>query len=90
MNYDITRQWQELAVIMGENYDNSKTYRIHNNIENPAKLCMTEQTNPSNNDIGRKYPEFCDIYIPPDSNPKIKVLSSIWLQSGHNIEITEV
>lgn len=88
MNYEITGEWQTLSKIMGENYDNSKMYRIHNNVEKPAKLCLTDETN--SNVLGRKYPEYCEIYVAPENNPKIKVISSLWLQNGHNIEITEV
>ena len=89
MNYEITNEWQTLSEIMGGDYDNSKMYRIHNNIEKPAKLCMTDEIN-SSDVLGRKYPEYCEIYIAPEDNPKIKVISSMWLKTGHNIEITEV
>ena len=90
MNYEITEQWQELSSIMGENYDNSKIYRIHSNVASPSKLCITEVENPTSSINGRIYPEYSDIYIDSGSNPKVKVKYAYNSQMGYDIEITEV
>lgn len=39
-NYTITDQWQKLSDIMGVNYDATKKYRIHNNIQ-VGQLCYS-------------------------------------------------
>ena len=89
-NYTISTQWQSLSTIMGNNYDNTKQYRIHNNVELPAKLCITDDETPTADIIGRIYPAYCDIYVDASLNSKIRVGQSINSQFGYNIEITEV
>lgn len=90
MNYEITKEWKTLSAIIGNSYSNSVKYRIHNNVENPSKLCMTEVENPTDTTIGRKFPELCEIYIDSGCNPKLRVLTKLSQETGFNVEITEV
>lgn len=90
MNYTITKEWQTLSDIMGNDYDANTQYRLHNNVELPAELCLTEDENPTNDTIGRIYPAYCDIYIDTGLNPKIRVIHSLGVQFGYNVEITKI
>jgi hypothetical protein len=87
-NYTITNEWQSLSTILGEAYDATKQYRIHNNISYPGKLCLTEEETVTNQTIGRVYPELCEIYTPAGNNPYLRVIHS--LVTGYNVEISEV
>lgn len=89
-NYTVTKQWQDLSTIMGSDYDADAQYRVHNNVELPAKLCLTEVETPNNDTIGRIYPAYCDIYIDTGLNPKIRVIHFLGVQFGYNVEISEV
>ena len=89
-NYNITKEWISLSSILGEAYDDKKQYRVHNNIELPAKLCLTEDENPTSDTIGRIYPAYCDIYIEAGLDSKLRVINSLGVQYGYNIDITEV
>lgn len=90
MNYEITKEWQSLSAIMGNDYNAETQYRLHNNVELPAKLCLTEEETPTNDTIGRIYPAYSDIYLDAGLNPKIRVISSLGVQFGYNVEISEV
>jgi hypothetical protein len=90
MNYTITNEWQSLQTIMGDDYDAEKQYRLHNNVEQPSKLAMTEVENPTSDTIGRIYPAYCDIYVDAGLNPKVRVTYTLGVQFGYNIEVTEV
>ena len=73
-----------------DSYDNTKQYRIHNNCELPAKLCLTEESTPTEETLGRIYPAYAEIYIEAGLNPKINVISGLNVTSGYNIEISEI
>ena len=88
MNYTITTQWKSLSQIMGNDYDNTKQYRVHDNVELPAILCMSEDAQPEGE--GRKLPEFAEVYIEAGLNPSFKVQTCLGLQSGFNIYVSEV
>ena len=90
MNYRITNEWQTLETIMGEDYDSTKQYRIHNNVEYPGKLCLTEEENPNSTIIGRIYPVYSEIYTEAGNNPSLRVTSGLGVMFGYNIEVSEV
>ena len=89
-NYAISTQWQSLSEIMGEDYDDKKQYRIHNNVELPAKLALTEDEEPTADTIGSLYPQYCDIYTEAGNDVKLRVTAALGVQYGYNIDITEV
>jgi len=62
MNYQITEQWQSLSTIMGEDYSATAEYRIHNNIESPNHLLISEESGVTANDKGRIIPTLSEIY----------------------------
>lgn len=88
-NYIITTEWKKLSEILGENYDNTKQYRLHNNVEWPAKLCLSEgSTNIET--YGRIYPAYSEIYIDEGCDPSLKVITGLRIETGFNVEISEV
>ena len=90
MNYEVTKEWKNLNQIMGTDYDNTKQYRIHNNLEDlSAILCLTEVQNPSATLKGRKIPPLTEIYVAVGTNPHLKVKSES-LDTGFDVEITAI
>ena len=89
-NYYLTNQWQSLSQLLGEDYDSTKQYRVHNNCELPGKLCLTEKLSPTDSDIGRIYPAYCEIYIDAGLNPSLRVVSGLGVNFGYNVEVSEV
>ena len=89
-NYTVTKQWQDLSTIMGADYDATKKYRVHNNCELPAKLCLTEETSPTASVEGRVYPPLCEIYIDVNLNPSLRVVETVETNPTLNVEISEV
>ena len=91
MNYTITNEWQSLSTIMGTDYDADAQYRVHNNVEKPAKLCITEVENPTNDITGKIYPEYCDIYLDKSLNSTTKIRHTFGAGSYvYDVEITKV
>ena len=90
MDYKLSKNWQSLSEIMGENYDSSAKYRIHNNVKHPSMLCLTDEENPTETTQGRHFPEFCEIYSPEGFNPKLRVLSKLKQHTEFYVDIAEV
>ena len=89
-NYTLTNEWQSLSTLLDTDYDATKQYRIHNNCEQPSKLCLTEDASPTAATIGRVYPAYCEIYAEAGLNPSLRVVSGLGVNQGYNVEITEV
>ena len=91
MNYEVTKQWQTLSDNMGEEYDLTKQYRIHNNVDRPLHLFLTTVENPTDEIKGSKYPLYADIYAPAGQNSSLRVLG--WSETFgkvSDVEISEV
>ena len=90
-NYELeVNKWEKLSEIMEENYDSSKMLRVHNNVAEPARLCVSEEENITNNVVGRILPQFCEIYVEPGVDLYLKVIPTRGEKSGYNVEIMEV
>ena len=89
-NYTLTNTWQSLSTLLGNDYDETKQYRVHNNCELPSKLCLTEEETPTSETIGRIYPAYAEIYVEAGLNPSLRVVSGLGVNFGYNVEISEV
>lgn len=84
---DLTNQWQQLSTLLGEDYDNTKKYRIHSNVKSSGYVAYANtNTLTVGNEIG-----FADEIVNKEGvNIYLKVSEGLLKDYSKAIVITEV
>lgn len=84
-NYTITNQYQSLSTIMGDDYDATKKYRIHNNIKIGELIYALDNT-----DEGAQIQFADEIYNDVGVDLYLKTNGVSFGPDTNNVYITEV
>lgn len=84
---DLTNQWQSLSTLLGNDYDNSKQFKIHSNVNETGFVCFAETNTLT---VGNKIGFSDEILNKKGVNLYLKVSEGLLGEYKNAVVITEV